>query len=188
MRIDKGKVAPYIRYRMVFYYMVWEAQNESMDHDSKRADKQSGDAMSAIIAIPLSVGLGLIALLHLYWAFGGNWPAPDRARLPSMVVGQKGLTHMPPVAITLIVASLIFLAAMVPLLWVFGLGPQPLWQGGLAALGLVFLLRGAVGLTPWFQKFLGEEPFATLNRRYYSPLCLLFAVGFGLLLAFPPSP
>ena len=139
--------------------------------------------MIPLIAIALSAGLGLIALLHLYWAFGGNWPATERKRLPAMVVGQKGLTQMPPAWITLTVAILIFLAAMMPLLWVFRLGPHPLWQ---AALGLVFLLRGAIGLTPWFGKLLCEEPFATLNQRYYSPLCLLFSVGFGLLLTLQP--
>ena len=157
-----------------------------MDHNGKRADKQDAGAMNILIAAALSAGLGLIALLHLYWAFGGNWPATERKHLPAIVVGQKGLTQMPPAWITLTVASLIFLAAIMPLLWVLRLGPQPLWQAALVALGLVFLLRGAIGLTPWFRNFLCQEPFATLNKRYYSPLCLVFAVGFGLLLAFQP--
>ena len=50
----------------------------------------------------------IIAAVHVYWAVGGAWPAKERAELPQTVVGTED-TRMPPQAITLAVAFLIFM-------------------------------------------------------------------------------
>jgi hypothetical protein len=46
----------------------------------------------------------------------------------------------------------------------------------------VFLLRGAVGFAPAFWRSAEGTPFATLNTRYYSPLCLALGLGLVILL------
>jgi hypothetical protein len=39
---------------------------------------------------------------------------------------------------------------------------------------------------PAFERALPEQPFLTLNRRFYSPLIILIGIGFALLtLALP---
>ena len=39
---------------------------------------------------------------------------------------------------------------------------------------------------PTFERALPEQPFLRLNRRFYSPLCVLIGLGFlGLTLAMP---
>ena len=54
-------------------------------------------------------------------------------------------------------------------------------------IGLAFLARGILGFMPWWRRLAPEQPFARLDRRFYSPLCLLIAAGFLVLAlsAFP---
>ena len=46
---------------------------------------------------------------------------------------------------------------------------------------LVFLGRGIAGFTPTWRALTPEQPFATLDLRYYSPLCLAIGAGFAVL-------
>ncbi len=46
---------------------------------------------------------------------------------------------------------------------------------------LVFLGRGVAGFTPAWRRHTPEQPFATLDIRYYSPLCLAIGLGFAAL-------
>jgi len=122
----------------------------------------------------------MIAMLHAYWAFGGLWPAEDPAGLSRTVVGAES-EKMPGRALTLGVAALILMAAALPLLSVTGTpGFAPGWFLDLALLGAaaVFVVRGAVTYTRWGAALQAIEPFATLNRRYFSPLCLALGAGF----------
>ena len=50
-----------------------------------------------------------------------------------------------------------------------------------AGLAALFLARGAIGYTAGWRAQFPEEPFATLDRRNYSPLSLFIGVGFLLL-------
>jgi len=50
-------------------------------------------------------------------------------------------------------------------------------------LALVFLGRGVEGYLPAMAK--AEQPFPQLNRRYYSPLCLVLGLGFLVLVLDP---
>ena len=49
------------------------------------------------------------------------------------------------------------------------------------AVALVFLGRGVAGFTPAWRRHTPEQPFATLDVRYYSPLCLAIGIGFAAL-------
>jgi len=57
----------------------------------------------------------------------------------------------------------------------------PIWVFQILGAGfaLVLLARGVIGFTPFWAGITPEEPFKTLNRLYYSPLCL----GLGLSVA-----
>ena len=130
-------------------------------------------------AIFVSSMLMAIAAVHVYWAFGGAWPASERAELPQTVVGTQG-SHMPKKAVTLAVAFMIFLAALVPLIWTRVLPvllPQALQVLALWGLVAIFLGRGLVTYTPLADHYSTVEPFRTLDRKYYSPLCLLLGLS-----------
>ena len=65
--------------------------------------------------------------------------------------------------------------------------PQVLTFAGGAVLTAVFGLRGLLGVFPAFEKMAPEQPFLSLNRRYYSPLCLAIGIGFALLVVAMPN-
>ena len=129
--------------------------------------------MTVMIAGLICLVLLATALLHAYWGFGGLWPAADQETLARMVVGNNGVRAMPPAALTFIVALLIAAAGIWPLLWTgllqAGL-PDWLLRAGMLVLTGVFLLRGLAGITPLMARSHGTEPFASLNRRWFSPL------------------
>jgi hypothetical protein len=51
-----------------------------------------------------------------------------------------------------------------------------------AAIAAVFLSGGIGGYTSAWHRRFGEQPFATLDRLAYSPLCLLLGAGYIALL------
>lgn len=140
--------------------------------------------MVAGLAVSIFVVLTIVALLHAYWAFGGRWPGHDEPSLARMVVGSKGIITMPARGPTLAVAVVIFLAGVVALARA-DLVPVPLppmlQSVAVTALAVVFLGRGIASFTPWFRASQSEEPFATLDRRLYGPLCLALGTGFAVL-------
>lgn len=137
--------------------------------------------MADLIAYAIFLILTGVALVHLYWAFGGSWPGHDETSLARAVVGTKGLDQMPSRPLTMLVACLIFVAGSTPFLKT-GLvaTPLPAWLVTVCILGLaaIFTLRGALTYTPIARKMNFEEPFQHLNKIYYSPLCLLLGMGF----------
>lgn len=138
--------------------------------------------MIETIVVVTFVLLSVVSALHFYWGFGGLWPAKDVPSLARTVVGSNGTTEMPSAGLTVVVAFCIFLAGLLPLFWVGWITlPIPHWfiTIGMVTLTVVFLLRGILGFAPVMTKMSAEEPFATLNRRYFSPLITL--VGLGLL-------
>jgi len=126
-----------------------------------------------------------IAAMHFYWAFGGFWPGKDEVSLVRTVFGGNRISKMPPMALTLVVAVAIFAASLWPLMW-RSIVPYTLPQGlvwiGMVVLAMVFLGRGIVGYLPIFTNKLSEQPFARLNKLYFSPLCLIVGAGFVALL------
>lgn len=142
------------------------------------------------IAVLIALVLYAASFLHFYWALGGRWPAKDEETLARTVVGARGIRRMPPRGLTLFVSLAIFIAGMWPMFWTGQLGtPLPRWvlTVGMAVLALVFLARGIAGLTPMFRARHCEEPFATLDRNYFTPLILIIGILFTILLIVPWS-
>lgn len=141
--------------------------------------------MILVIATTLTLLLAAIAGLHAYWGSGGRWPAASEDELIATVIGNASARRMPSPGLCLLVALAIAIAAIWPLLLVQGssLGTTHLLilLAGVAIMA-VFLLRGIVGFLPAWQRLHPREPFASNDRRYYSPLCLLIAAGYAILL------
>ncbi|WP_162704371.1 DUF3995 domain-containing protein [Ensifer sp.] len=142
----------------------------------------------ATLALAWAICLVLtgVAALHAYWARGGLWPGRDEASLSRAVIGARGLEVMPPAGLTVAVAILIFVAGLFPLMFVFGppLGlPTNLIRIGMATLAFIFLARGVLPFTRLFRSRHPQEPFATLDRRLYGPLCLLIGAAYVVVLA-----
>ncbi|MBO6548981.1 MAG: DUF3995 domain-containing protein [Rhizobiales bacterium] len=153
-------------------------------------------SLTLAIALLIFVILTLVALLHLFWAVGGKWPGKDDESLAKAVIGRKGMTKIPKAGLTFLVALLIFIAGIIPLLWLVGkdrpleltqMAPVsfhpilalmnsmlPLWVLKTAMIGLtlIFFARGLVTYTSLAQQQTPEEPFRSLDKKYYAPLCL----------------
>ncbi|MEO1656155.1 MAG: DUF3995 domain-containing protein [Pseudomonadota bacterium] len=139
------------------------------------------------LAILLFVVLSVIAASHAYWASGGVWPASNPKALSDTVVGDSRATAMPSAGLTYVVAGLIFTAGLVALARTAELPGLIRWipHLGCWVLTVVFGLRGAftyaatVGVAQWPYEL--TEPFRTLDRLAYAPLCLTISAGFFIL-------
>ena len=133
-------------------------------------------------AVPIACTLALLSVLHVYWAFGGTWGIA--AAIP-VSGGRPAFT--PSRASTLLVAFGLAVAAFAVLLQgrMLRLGLPPLlviWLN--IGLGLIFLARaiGDFRLVVFFKRHHGTL-FAVRDTWFYSPLCLLLALGFFLVSA-----
>ena len=142
--------------------------------------------MIATVSVLLSLALAIIAFVHALWATGSNWPRENAEALVATVVGAPGRTQMPARWQSALVAFCLLGASIWPFLLMstqtFTILPTAFFDLGTGALVTVFLGRGLVGLTPWFRRLLPVEPFLSLNRTYYSPLCIALGTGFLALL------
>ncbi len=133
--------------------------------------------LPAIILLP-------IAVLHVYWGFGGVWPGSDTQSLARMVVGRRGIRQMPGLLPCLLAALGIGAFAILPLAMI-GVVPLPLpdWIIMILLVGgtVVFLCRGLITYTGLLDGRFPEQPFFRLNRLFYSPLCLFLGVNYLLL-------
>jgi hypothetical protein len=138
--------------------------------------------MSMLVAAITFIPLLAIAIAHFMWSMGMSWPIRDKAMLAQTVIGRPGVTQVPRL-ISLLVAILALTSGTIGLALA-----DEIWGGmwlTLAGAGLaaVFLARGVLGYTGGWRAQFSEEPFATLDRRNYSPLSLLIGAGFLLLVA-----
>ena len=137
--------------------------------------------IATIVSVLTFLPLLVVAFAHLLWALGTNWPISSEALLAQTVVGRTGITRMPNRLLTLFIAIVLFALGIIAM----GLGGHD--DGGtirtvLGALcAVVFLGRGVAGYTPGWRARYSAEPFATLDRRNYSPLCLWIGAGFLIL-------
>ena len=131
---------------------------------------------------PITNILILLAIsgIHFFWAFGGKWGA-DGA-IPTNREGKKMLNssgNFPSVFATLIVAFGLLVMSLLHLEKVQSLSlPIPTWIDtyGLKIIAVIFLIR-AIGDFRYvgFFKKIKETKFATLDTKYYSPLCILLS-------------
>ena len=137
--------------------------------------------MSMLVAALVFVPLLAIAIANLLWSLGLSWPIRDRVLLARTVVGRPGTTRMPPKLASFAVAAGALAAGVIAL----SLADESAGGPGLTVLGAVvgalFIARGVAGYMAGWRAYFPEEPFATLDRRNYSPLSLLIGAGFLLL-------
>jgi hypothetical protein len=144
--------------------------------------------MTAIVAWCIFVVLTTIAAIHVAWGFGVRWPGKTEAELVTTVIGHRRDT-MPSPSQCYLAALAIFIPGAIALMLAGRVQtPLPPWlvllAGGAAA--LVFAGRGIAGYVPAWRARHSREPFASLDRHYYSPLCLLLAAGFLVILINAP--
>ena len=134
--------------------------------------------MPALICLSLLVMIFVaIALIHIYWALGGQWGA--RAAIPEL---QGRVAFVPGKLATLLVA-LAFLAMSAGILLPYVLSDcfyNSLRSWVLVFISVVFLARaiGEFRLVGFFKR-VRDTRFAKLDTLFYSPLCL----GISLLAA-----
>lgn len=126
--------------------------------------------------------LFVVSAIHVYWAFGGRWGG--QAALPQKTGG--GALFVPRMPETLTVAVLLaviafMLMAQAGWLSFWGAGAWTRW--GCALCALAFFVR-AVGDFRYlgFFKRIKHTTFAENDTRLYSPLCLVLAVAFAVVL------
>lgn len=138
-----------------------------------------------IIAIAVAAVLFVVSLLHFLWATGSPWPCSDQQSLLRTVVGHPQLKRFPSPLLTALAATVIGLAGLMAL-WAGGvlLLPLPDWirTAGILVLTGIFLLRGLSTYTSRRIWTAPLEPFATLDRRIFAPLCIALGCGFAWLL------
>ena len=101
--------------------------------------------------------------------------------LAQTVVGTPGIARMPNRLLTFIISLLLLAAGIIALsLADHASGGIGLTVAG-AMLALAFLARGVLGYTAGWRARHPVEPFATLDRKNYSPLCLWIGAGFLIL-------
>lgn len=136
--------------------------------------------MSMLVAALIFVVLLAVAIAHLLWSIGSRWPIRDPELLARTVIGRPGVTRVPRLA-SLLTAILVLAAGVFALaLADHTAGGWWLTVGGIV-IAAIFFGRGAIGYTAGWRASHAVEPFATLDRKNYSPLCLALGVGFLLL-------
>lgn len=134
--------------------------------------------MTTGIASIVFVLLLAVSMAHFMWAIGRKWPVKDEKRLAQTVVGFKGVERMPPKLMSFAVSVMALAAGIIGLSLADKLSGG-WWLDALGILfGLVFLARGVLGYTAYWAALTPEEPFRTLDRKNYSPLCLVLGLGF----------
>jgi len=129
--------------------------------------------LASLIFIPLLA----VSMVHLMWAFGSTWPVSDPQTLARTVVGAKDIQRMP----SRLMTGLVAIAVLAAGIWALAMtdpSDSPILTWGGVALALVFVGRGIAGFTRAWRAMVPEEPFATFDRKLYSPLCLAIGVGF----------
>lgn len=139
--------------------------------------------MNMIVGSLTFVPLLTVAFAHLLWSLGRTWPIRNQVLLAQTVVGTPGITQMPSRWLSLMVSIALLAAGIVALaLADHTSGGNLLTVAGIG-LALLFIARGVVGYTQWWRTQFPTEPFATLDRKNYSPLCLWIGAGFLILVA-----
>ena len=133
--------------------------------------------MKFALALMLCMALSAVALLHFLWGRGSHWPAASEEALARATVGD-GRRRMPPPVACFVVAALLLVMALWPLVTLSH--AHDIWIHQVCAvIAALFVARGVGGFTPRWRAFFYDEPFTKLDRRYYSPLCIVFGLGFA---------
>ena len=138
--------------------------------------------MTFVLAQGLVTIFAVISLIHVYWAFGGQWAAV--AAVPQVPVEGSARSQpafKPSGWLTLLVAfGLLLIAALVCLRvgwWVPAVSHQSL-QWVISTIAMLMFARaiGDSNLVGFFKQVKGSE-FARLDTWVYSPLCVVLGAG-----------
>jgi Protein of unknown function (DUF3995) len=127
----------------------------------------------------LTAILAAIAVIHALWGLGSSFPAADRDALALLAIGRRQVP--PPLACFVVAAGVAAMAALPSVVLGWVALPQPavtLARLGCWAAAAIFAARGVAGYLPAFERIFPLEPFHTMNRVAYSPLCLAVAALF----------
>ncbi len=138
--------------------------------------------MAEVVGNILGLILAIASLFFLLWSVGLTFPFANEQSLARSIIGRRGITRVPSRAHFAYLAALMMAAAAAAVL-LGGFSERiPDSKPYLAPVGLllafVFLGRGIAGVLPAVERAAPEEPFLTLNRRFYSPLCAVVGIGF----------
>jgi hypothetical protein len=127
--------------------------------------------------------LGLISLIHYYWAFGGRWGTHVAMHARE---GEHQPAHYPGAAPTIIVATLILLAGLLLLIqggYVQSFDATPFTRWGCIVCAFTFVVR-AIGEFKYlgFFKSVKHSAFSKYDTWLYSPLCFYLGLTFVLIL------
>ncbi|TXK85556.1 DUF3995 domain-containing protein [Paenibacillus sp. N3.4] len=127
--------------------------------------------------------LGLISILHVYWAYGGRWGV--HAAIPSKA-GESKPAFTPRKMGTLAVAILLLVVCSILLIqggYVHFFRANTVTRVGCMVCAGFFFLRAIGDLTHiGFFKKVNHTVFARNDTWLYSPLCLYFGVTCTILL------
>jgi hypothetical protein len=135
--------------------------------------------MRELGALVLSAVVFALSALHFQWSRGSHWPEASEEALARAIVGD-GRRHMPSPIACLAVSAVLALVALWPLCVATGVTDLRVPQTSVA-IGGVFVGRGLAGYVPRWRQLFSDEPFATRDKRYYSPLCLVLGLGYAAL-------
>jgi len=133
-----------------------------------------GNSITQGAAVATSIGFGLGALLHIYWAAGGRWLL-DKA-VPSVGAGGRQ-PFVPGRLLTAAVA--VVLGGFALLLAAVSAGEGSALMRILVAAGATVLVARAIGDTRYagFTKTVRGTAFAVADDRVLTPLVVFFAFG-----------
>ena len=135
--------------------------------------------MKELGVVVLSAVVFALSFLHFQWGRGITWPEKSEEALARAVVGD-GRRHMPPPIACIAVSAVLAFVALWPLCVAAGVTDLPVPQTSVT-IGGVFVGRGLAGFVPRWRELFSDEPFATRDRRYYSPLCIVLGLGYAAL-------
>lgn len=147
--------------------------------------------MADIVGDSLALLLAATGVLYLLWAAGLTFPFANEQALARSLIGRRGITQIPSRRAFVYVGMLFFAAAIVAFLLGGFSESVPRSKPYLLPAGLlmtvVFLGRGIAGVLPAFERAAPEQPYLSLNRRLYSPLCMLAGFAFLFLTVALPN-
>lgn len=132
--------------------------------------------MRNVIGVLLTATFVILALLHVYWSFGGE--LGHSASVPS--VSGKRLFNPSPRETLMVAIALVACACAISgaIGWLGEAVPASVFRAVTMVVSLVFLLRaiGDFRYVGFFQHG-GDSPFVYWDLRLYSPLCLLIGAA-----------
>lgn len=128
-------------------------------------------------SIFVALAMFAVSVFHLAWALGSTFPAKDEKALALSVAGFRGNEHMPPRIASFIVSILTFGLGLWPFVASHFLSTE-IVSGTSVFIAVGLGTRGTLGFTRWWRALTPEQPFAMLDRRYYSPLCLALGAAY----------